>query len=181
MLNLHNFAVPTFYLGNAQANTNAFGIAFFREKLGTGETYRTSCMGASISAHYFFLGHFSFGLNVSGSTFNNEGSEAESIRLFLVGPELRCYLPLESRVYFWVNTQAGRGKVILIEDFGSFSFSSRRLSMGGGMAYFLREYLSFNAGFGYSWYKFLSEEDPINSSISSRGLTLDLGVSLFFR
>ncbi|MCS7035711.1 MAG: hypothetical protein RMJ33_11300 [Saprospiraceae bacterium] len=183
MVNLHNYAPQIPIAFNLPLSGNMLGFTVRTEEFnynGRLNELKTSQLGASISAHYFWAGNLSAGVNLSGSTFSVRSSLSSlSGRLYTAGPELRAYLPVGWRTYLWASVQAAWGRM-LYNDVADMRIRQR--SLGVGAAFFLKDYLSFNIGLAHGGYRFRGAfEGEEEAEFSSRGLTFDLGVSLFFR
>lgn len=182
MLNLHNYAPHIPYDFNLPLSGNAFGFTVRTEKISRGRSsdeLKTSQLGASLSAHYFFAKNLSAGLNLSGSTLSVRGIFSSfSGSIYTVGPELRGYLPLGWRTYLWASVQMAWGRMLYSD---RADMRLRRQSLALGTAFFLEDYLAFNAGVAQGGHRFRGDYEEKETEVFSRGLTFDVGVSLFFR
>lgn len=182
MLNLHNYAPHIPYDFNLPLSGNAFGFTVRTEKFGRGrlsDELKVSQLGASLSAHYFLTKNLSAGLNLSGSSVSIRGSKSSaSGSLYTAGPEARGYLPVGWRTYLWASVQVAWGRMLYSD---GADMRLRRQSLGLGAAFFLKDYLAFNAGVARGGHRFRGDYVGEETEVSSRGLTFDVGVSLFFR
>lgn len=182
MLNLHNYAPHLPYNFNLPVSGNAFGFTMRTEKISRGpfsDELKISQLGASLSVHYFFIKNLSAGLHLSGSTMSVRASLSSfSGSIYTAGPELRGYLPVGWRTYLWASAQIAWGRM-LYNDVADMRL--RRQSIGLGAAFFLKDYLAFNTGIAQGGHRFRGEYEEEELQISSRGLTFEVGVSLFFR
>jgi hypothetical protein len=171
MLSLHNFSTPL----TVNAPTNSLGIGFGNIKSedgqGNEETVNYSVVGFQGSFHYFLIDNLSGGLN-AGVSYQTVDDFSETI--FLVGPEVRYYIPAGTRNKVYVHIGASFGSYNTTGPDDTYAVAA----YDGGVSYalFLSDDFSLDAGLGFG----VSTIDEDDLKTSTSGFYVDLGFTYFF-
>lgn len=182
-IGLHNFS-PVLQLEETPVQTSGLGIYFGNLKSESDfgeENVGVFELGLGASAGYFVANNFSIGLNLNTHYFKAEEDELEFKRsIFLIGPDVRYYLPVKQNLSVALHGGLEFGKLNQEFDNIDLDYNVLRLGLGAGIAYFISPNVSLDAGLGYDFMKLNLEIQGEDSDTKFSGLTVQLGFSLFF-
>lgn len=185
MLSLHNFS-PLLSESTLLAPTNTFGIAFGKDKDEfAGQEFERSftTIGLETSGHYFIIDNLSVGLNLGffSQMVTDEDDDEQTLSSFMVGPEVRYYIPVGSNGAVYLRGGASFGNY-------TYKFNGEQdgdpvalTQYGGGAGYsiFFGNSASINIGAGYGANIAKNETEVGDFKSTTSAITIDVGFSIF--
>ena len=140
----------------------------------------------SPSIGYFVIDNLAVGLssNISSSTQKAENGDKYNTTAISVAPTVLYFFPVEGKVKPFVQVAAGLNSITEKDmpksgDDEKYSYSGILLSGGGGVAFFINDNVSFNAGLSYNRTS-LTDSDDDKFKIKQGIFAGNVGISVYF-
>ena len=148
----------------------------------TDEEAKINSFSISPSFAYFIKDNLAIGLL---SEFTNTKSEVDGVEKLktgntIIAPTAIYYFPVEGKIRPLAQIGIGYASLNVKEEGkDKLSYSGLSLNFGGGVAYFIKENISFNFGLTYSNNSMKNADDE-KEKLKQANLTTSVGISLFF-
>lgn len=145
---------------------------------------KTSIFSLMPSINYFVMDNLAvgLGLNYSSSTVKYDGDkDTTSSTMFI--PNAVYFFPVDGNVKPFA--QIGAGYASMVEEYSGSGYSGEEkyagfvYNLGGGVAYFVQENVSFNFGLSYTGGS-LEHDTDSNYEIEQSNFAANIGISVFF-
>lgn len=150
----------------------------------SGGKMKTSTFSLMPSVNYFVMDNLAVGLGLSYTSSTQKGnSYKDTTSSTILLPNAIYFFPLEGNIKPFAQIGAGYASVVYEYSGGGDSdeekFAGFVYNLGGGVAYFVQENITFNFGLSYTGGN-LENDNYSNNEIKQSNFAANIGISVFF-
>ncbi|PWD99132.1 outer membrane protein [Marinilabilia rubra] len=132
------------------------------------------------SVSYFVADGFAIGLSIEYETLKQEGDDSEQKESSLLAGPIITYYFGTSNIKPFIHGEYMFGNETYEYDGDESSYKKEGWALGGGVAFFLNQYISLDLGIGYANMSGDMKESDYDIESTRKGLTINGGISVYF-